>query len=83
MPGVLNLAQAQRHNAGIGVQACIHQANLMYLSPFGQPSFTPQVFYAWSKRSDAVLEVECTGRWREAYDALRALGVTDQELVGG
>ncbi|PRW59356.1 DEAD box RNA helicase isoform B [Chlorella sorokiniana] len=41
----------------------------------------PQVFYAWSKRCDAVLEVECTGRWREAYDALRALGVTDQELL--
>ena len=41
-----------------------------------------QVFYCWSKRCDAVLEVECTGRWREAYDTLRALGVTDQELVG-
>lgn len=41
----------------------------------------PKVFYAWSKRCDAVLEVECTGRWREAYDVLRALGVTDQELV--
>ena len=40
-----------------------------------------QVFYCWSKRCDAVLEVEYTGRWREAYDTLRALGVTDQELV--
>lgn len=34
----------------------------------------PQVFYCWSARSDCVLEVECTGRWREAFDALKALG---------
>lgn len=33
-----------------------------------------QVFYCWSRSTDCVLEVECTGRWRAAFDALRAKG---------
>ncbi|KAL4434285.1 hypothetical protein ABPG75_000726 [Micractinium tetrahymenae] len=41
----------------------------------------PQVFYCWSTRSDCVLEVECTGRWRQAFDALKALGVSDRALL--
>lgn len=46
------------------------------------PPLSGQVFYCWSRRCDAILEVECTGRWREVYDRLRAAGVTDRELVG-
>ena len=34
----------------------------------------PQVFYAWSSTSDCVLEVERTGQWRAAFEALRAQG---------
>jgi len=64
----------------MGRAVCTHTALLKWPSPFHPPTL-PQVFYAWSKRCDAVLEVECTGRWREACDALRTLGVTDQELV--
>ena len=43
--------------------------------PATQPSPLPaQVFYAWSSTADCILEVECTGRWRQAFDQLRALG---------
>lgn len=71
---------------------CVHHAQQRYSAcrralHQGRPTQTlgslslpaPQGFYCWSTRSDCVLEVEATGRWREAYDALRAAG--QQRLV--
>jgi hypothetical protein len=42
---------------------------------------TMQVFYCWSRSADCVLEVECTGRWRAAFDALREQGVLPPAII--
>lgn len=68
------------------MSSCCMRPRLLVRTPRGPPcarprpmpvplvALCPQVFYCWSARSDCVLEVECTGRWREAFDALKALG---------